>query len=58
MLVLSRKAGQKIVINGNITVTVVETNDGLVRLGFEAPKDIVIMRSELLENPPNNRPQK
>lgn len=58
MLVLSRKRGQEIVINGNITLTVVEITDKVVRLGIQAPKDIPIMRSELLENPPDSNTQK
>lgn len=48
MLVLTRKAGEKIVINDNIVVTLLSTEPGKVRLGIEAPKDVPIARSELV----------
>lgn len=48
MLVLSRKLNEKIVINGNITVTVVKIDRNQVRIGIEAPGDIPVYREELL----------
>lgn len=48
MLVLSRKVGEKIVIGGTITITLVEIQRGNVRLGIEAPKDVPVMRTELV----------
>lgn len=48
MLVLTRKVGEKICIGDDITITVVEIDRGKVRLGFEAPREVQIMRSELL----------
>lgn len=48
MLVLSRRLNEKIVINGNITITVVEIDRGKIRLGIDAPKDVLIFREELL----------
>ena len=50
MLVLTRKQSESIVINENITITVVKIGNGRVRIGIDAPKDIGISRSELLEN--------
>jgi carbon storage regulator len=47
MLVLSRKNGESIVIDGTITVTVLAFTGNVVRLGIEAPKEISILRSEL-----------
>lgn len=47
MLVLSRGQGQKIFVGEGITITVVEINRGRVRLGIEAPRDMVIRREEL-----------
>jgi carbon storage regulator len=47
MLVLSRKAGEKILIGDNIAVTVVRVAQGVVRLGVEAPKELPIVREEL-----------
>ena len=49
MLVLSRKLGEKIYINDNICITVVDIDRGKIRLGIEAPRDIPIFRQELLE---------
>jgi carbon storage regulator len=53
MLVLSRKLGEKIYINNNICITVVDIDRGKIRLGIEAPRDIPIFRQELLpaQNP-------
>lgn len=47
MLVLSRKVGEKILINGEILVTVVRVKGGSVRIGIEAPAEIPILRAEL-----------
>lgn len=53
MLVLSRKPGEKIVVtlpSGDMTITVIDSFDGLVRLGFTAPREIPIIRAELLDH--------
>lgn len=47
MLVLSRREGQRIKLGDAIVVTVVRVAGGLVRLGIEAPSDILILRTEL-----------
>ncbi len=48
MLILSRKAGEKILILPDIVITVIDMkNNHRVRLGFEAPDDIKIWRKEL-----------
>jgi carbon storage regulator len=54
MLVLSRKLGEKIFINDNICITVVDIDRGKIRLGIEAPRNVPIFRKELLgaEAPP------
>lgn len=49
MLVLSRKVGEKIVIGGNIVVTVIEIDRGKIRLGITAPREIPVFRQELVE---------
>lgn len=48
MLVLSRKLNEKIVINGDITVTVVKIDRNQVRIGIEAPGDVPVYREELI----------
>jgi carbon storage regulator len=49
MLVLSRKKNESIVINDNITVTVIEIRGDKVRLGIEAPKDVTVHRREVYD---------
>jgi carbon storage regulator len=49
MLVLSRKSGESIVIDGDIGVQVVSVNGNVVRLGIDAPQQIPVNRSELYE---------
>ncbi|HWY88490.1 MAG TPA: carbon storage regulator, partial [Gemmataceae bacterium] len=51
MLVLSRKLGEKIYINDNICITVVDIDRGKIRLGIEAPRDVPIFRQELVAQP-------
>jgi carbon storage regulator len=48
MLVLSRKLGEKIVIGDNITLTVVKIDRNQVRLGIDAPKNLEILREEII----------
>ncbi len=47
MLVLSRKPQETIVLDGGITITIVDVRGNQVRLGIEAPRSIVIRRGEL-----------
>ena len=47
MLVLSRKVGEKLVIDGNITVEVVRIQGNRVTLGLVAPANVKILRGEL-----------
>ena len=47
MLVLKRRIGQSIIIGDNIQVTVTRVQPDGVTLGFTAPKDVHIVRSEL-----------
>src|SRR3954451_20518332 len=48
MLVLTRKLMEKLYIGDNICVTVVRLEGGQVRLGIEAPRDITVVRAELV----------
>ncbi len=47
MLVLSRKVGETIHIDGQIKVKVVKINGNRVKIGIEAPDEVQIVRSEL-----------
>lgn len=49
MLVLSRKKNESIVINGDVTLTVIEIRGDKVRLGIVAPKDVPVHREEVYE---------
>jgi len=50
MLVLARKLDESIVLGDDITIRVISIDKGVVKLGIDAPKNISIMRSELLED--------
>lgn len=55
MLVLHRKKGESIVINDNITITVVDIGGDKVKLAIEAPKEVPILRTELITAAEANR---
>jgi carbon storage regulator len=47
MLVLTRKKSQSLMIGDNIEITVIDVQDGQVKLGVSAPRDISIHRKEI-----------
>ena len=47
MLVLSRKENERIRVGESIVVTVVRLGGDKVRLGIEAPPDVLVLRDEL-----------
>ncbi len=49
MLVIGRDVGERIIIDGNIVIMVVESRDGLVRLGVSAPREVPVHRSEVYQ---------
>lgn len=49
MLVLGRKPGEFVIIDDNIMVKVVKSDEGHLRLAIDAPKHISIVRGELFE---------
>lgn len=49
MLVLTRKAGEGLMIGDDIRITVVEIKGGAIRIGIEAPADKKIYRQEVFE---------
>ena len=49
MLVLTRKSGEAINVGDDITVTVLEVKGSQVRLGIQAPPNVIIHRKELYE---------
>lgn len=50
MLILTRQVGESIIINDNIRITVTRIQGGEVKIGIDAPDEINIVRSELLED--------
>ncbi|MBT5845665.1 MAG: carbon storage regulator CsrA [Verrucomicrobiota bacterium] len=57
MLVLSRKSNESIIIDGNITVSVLRVDNDNVRIGVEAPLEIPVMRKEIYEEIKSNNEQ-
>lgn len=51
MLVLSRREGERIQLGDNIVITVVKVAGDRVRLGIEAPSNVLVLRSELEVRP-------
>jgi carbon storage regulator len=49
MLVLTRGLGEKILIGDGITLTVTRIGTAQVRIGIDAPREILIRRAELVE---------
>jgi len=49
MLVLSRKPGQAILIGENIEIQIIEIQGEQIRIGINAPRDITIVRKELID---------
>lgn len=47
MLVLSRKNGQKIIINDNIEITILDSKFDNCKIAIEAPKEVKIYREEV-----------
>jgi carbon storage regulator len=53
MLILSRKIGEAVVLDEKIIVRVIDISKGVVRIGFDAPNDMLILREELEEEVKN-----
>ncbi|AGZ81572.1 carbon storage regulator CsrA [Campylobacter fetus] len=54
MLILTRKDGESIKIEGNIEIKVIQTLKNGVKIGIEAPKNVMILRSELMNEIANS----
>ena len=49
MLYLTRKIGESVIINDNIEVTVIEVRGRSIKLGFNYPNDVTVLRHEIHE---------
>ena len=47
MLILTRRIGESIIINGNVTVCILAVRGNQVRLGIKAPADVAVHREEI-----------
>lgn len=57
MLVLTRKAGEKLVIGNDIEVTVLEVRGDTIKIGIDAPKHVSIYRDEIYQEICKNNQQ-
>ena len=57
MLILTRRAGEAVIVNGKTRITIRVIDGNRVVLGVEAPRDIPVVREELLEGTPPNAPE-
>jgi len=48
MLVLSRRAGESVVLGEDVVVTILEVRGDVVRVGIDAPRSVKVHRAELL----------
>lgn len=55
MLVIRRRAGESILIAGDIEVEVLETSPTRVKLGITAPKEVIVLRKEVRLTEDHNR---
>ncbi|MFI7541287.1 carbon storage regulator CsrA [Actinoplanes sp. NPDC049599] len=49
MLVLTRRAGESVMIGDDVVVTVLETRGDVVRLGIKAPRSVQVHREEVYQ---------
>ncbi len=49
MLIITRKKGQSLMIGDDIEITISKIEDGSVKIGINAPKNVTILRKELYE---------
>lgn len=49
MLIITRKKGESLMIGDDIEITISKIDDGSVKIGIKAPKNVNILRKELYE---------
>lgn len=56
MLILTRRENEALVIGEDIVVTVMGIKGNQVRIGIDAPKDVLVLREELVADPGSKPP--
>lgn len=47
MLILGRREGEEILLGNDIKIKIVEMSKGMVKIGIDAPKELLVLRGEL-----------
>ena len=55
MLILSRRASEKLRIGDDIAITICRVKDGQIRLGIEAPTNVVVLRDNAVKQIPKSK---
>lgn len=55
MLILSRRVGEALLIGDEITITVLGVKGNQVRIGIQAPRNVTVLREELVPEPRSAR---
>ena len=50
MLILGRKEGEEIYLGNNIKIKVTDISNGAVKIGIDAPREVLVLRGELKDN--------
>ena len=47
MLILTRRVGEKLIVGGNVTLTVLDVKGNQIRVGIDAPREVKVYREEI-----------
>lgn len=49
MLILNRKIGESIILDDTIEIKILDIQEGRIKIGVEAPRDVSILRKEVYD---------